>query len=112
MKFRPCTPVPNTATRSSRFVSGAFTLYRSFISFARIGVSTGPANCLSFTGCERFQRSLNFVGTTTSFTSGLPMRDTCDQPLRTLPATVTLRRSVDDQTPIVLFFAFSSAIGI
>ena len=75
-------------------------------------MTTGPANCLSFTGAERFHASLKGVGTTTSLTSGLPSRDTCVQPRWSLPPTVTFGRSVEAQTPIVLFFAFSSEIGI
>jgi hypothetical protein len=67
---------------------------------------------LSFTGAERFHTSLNPVGTTTSLTSGLPIRETCVQPRRSFPLTVTFCRSVEAQTPIVLFFALSSAIGI
>ena len=60
----------------------------------------------------RFQRSFSPVGMTTSLISGLPRRDTCVQPGRTLPFTVTFWRSVEAQTPTVWLWVSISPIGI
>ncbi len=48
----------------------------------------------------------------TSLISGLPRRDTCVQPRLSFPPTVTFRRSVDDQMPIVCRALSSWLIGI
>ena len=49
---------------------------------------------------------------TTSLISGLPRRETCVQPGRTLPFTVTFWRSVEDQTPTTWLVVSTCAIGI
>jgi hypothetical protein len=69
---------------------------------------------LSRFGVQWFQRSFVSVGMMTSFTSGLPRRETCDQRMcaRPLALTFTCWRSVVDQMPITWLFVSSSEIGI
>jgi hypothetical protein len=46
-------------------------------SAARLGWVTDPANCLSPEGGSEFHLSFCPIGISTSFTSGLPSRETC-----------------------------------
>ncbi len=112
--FRPGTPVANTVTRSLLGFGGTLMPKSACRRPASSELTTNePKFATSFDGSLALKRSFLPSGITTSFTSGMPRRDTCvsGPVIDTVPSpliTVFCSRSAVSQMPMTLLLRAGS----